>query len=168
MTSSTTVNHNKEERMILTERQYQILQLKCIGLLAAGNSIADISQSEGLTVWHTRQVLDRINKEARDSLLTSMISDRVPLSVEVSLETHRILIKKCMHILNTSKDDRVVLQAAAQISSLVAASNEILSSANMIAGAIKKVLVIHPNPNPNPPTTAAETSIDMITEEEAT
>jgi hypothetical protein len=135
----------KEKNLHLTTRQRQELQLKCLSLLAKGLSIAEIAEVEGITMWHARQVLDRINQEARDSLLSNMVSERVPLQVEISLETNRLLIKKCMSIMYGSKDPRVQLQAAAQISSLTEKNNEILSSSSMIANAIKRVLVVHPS-----------------------
>jgi hypothetical protein len=89
--------------------------------------IREISELEGMTMWHCRQVLDGINQEARQSILTNMISERIPLQMEVALETDRILTRKCMAIMYETKDDRVALQAAAQIGVLVEKSNEILS-----------------------------------------
>ncbi len=145
LTLETTPRNKRASPTIVTERQRQELQLRCISLMAKGLSIAEISEVEGMTIWHTRQLLDRINREARDGILSSMISDRVPLAVEVSLETNRILIKKCMHIMYSSKDERVQLQAAAQISSLNEKNNDILSQSGMIANAIKRVLVVHPS-----------------------
>ena len=66
---------------------------------------------------------------------------------EISLETFRILKAKLFTIMNTSKDQRCVMQAAGQIASLVEKENEILSSSSMIANAIKRVLVLHPTPS---------------------
>lgn len=79
-----------------------------------GMGIRGISELEGMTMWHCRQVLDGINQEARQSILTNMISERIPLQMEVALETDRILTRKCMAIMYETKDDRVALQAAAQ------------------------------------------------------
>jgi hypothetical protein len=144
MTLEPTSNDEKETHLRLTIRQKQLLQLRCLRLMAEGLSVMEIAEKEGLTIWHAKQVLNGINREAREGLLSTMISDRVPLSVEVSLETFRILKARCFSIMRSSKDDRVILQSVAQIASLQEKENEILNSANIIAGAIKKVLILHP------------------------
>ena len=72
--------------------------------------IREISELEGMTMWHCRQVLDGINQEARQSILTNMISERIPLQKEVALENDRILTRKCLAIMYERKDDRVALQ----------------------------------------------------------
>ena len=104
----------------------------------------DIAKQEGINLWHARRCLDAINKEARDSLLSTLVAERVPLAVEVSLETHRILIKKLMYIMNNSKDERCQMQAAAQIASINNQTNDILSMSDRLAHRIQRVLVVHP------------------------
>jgi hypothetical protein len=136
------IEKEPETHLRLTTRQRENLQLRCIRYLSEGCSISDIMKLEGMTMWHVRQTLDGINREARNSIMSNMIADRLPLSIEVRLETIRILIKKCTHIMNSSKDERVILQSCAQIVSLQEKEAEIYSRCKIISDEIKRVLIL--------------------------
>ncbi|SRR5712691_763136 len=115
----------------------QVLELK-----AKGYSVAEISKETGITTWHARQILDTINREAREGLLSTMISDRVPLALEQSLELNRIIIRKSLAIAEETKDPRCKLEALRLAKDTNQASNQILADSVIIAKAVQRSAIV--------------------------
>jgi hypothetical protein len=107
-------------------------------LRAKGYSVVETATEAKISTWKARQILDRINSEAREGLLSSMISDRVPLALEQSLELNRLIIRKALSIAEATKDPRCQLEALRLAKDTNQASNQILADSAIIAKAVQR------------------------------
>jgi len=118
--------------------------VEVLELRAKGYSIPETAIQANISQWKARQILDRINTEAREGLLSSMISDRVPLALEQSLELNRIIIRKALLIASSKVDARCKLEALRLAKDTNQASNQILADSAIIAKAVQRSAISMP------------------------
>jgi DNA-binding CsgD family transcriptional regulator len=119
----------------------QKLALQVLSLSSKGASFRDIAETLQISVGKVEGILDNLNEKAKANLRT-VINDKIAIEFEKSILLLEYLLKRTLIIEETSKDERVRLQAISQSAALTSEKNKLLSDAAKISQEIDKTIVI--------------------------
>src|ERR1700730_17483901 len=86
--------------------------------------------------------LKEINSAAKDDLLESFASTRLPLEWEASLCLNRLIIRRAISISEQAKDYRTQIEALRLASQIQANSNALMADSVVLAQHIKRSVVV--------------------------
>lgn len=120
---------NKDDRR-------QLEKLAILEMAMKGATYREISKTLNVSMGHISSILHDIAVEARDQIEQKWFLETIPLATKISLLKLDAMDKVAWRIVDTSKDDRVVLQALSCISVQDSRRKDILLSTEVIDRAI--------------------------------
>jgi hypothetical protein len=129
-------------KVVLKEKERELLDLQILELSSCGNSIVDISSKLNISTHRVRKGLETVKHEMRSQILSNFVAEATPTAVAETLTLNKIIIKKCFEIENKTSDMRVRLEALRLINQIQMSTNNLISETRTIANAIQRSLLI--------------------------
>jgi hypothetical protein len=130
-----------------TVRQSDILKTRALELKALGYGSIQAAEKLGIGRHRTRILYQEINEEWRERLLSSLLTDSVPLEWATSIELNRIIIRKAFELFDAASDMRVKTECLRLASDTSHRTGLLIGDSQKIGRSISKVLLLHPPTN---------------------
>jgi hypothetical protein len=128
-----------------------MLKAQALELRALGYGSIQAAQKLGVGRHRTRIIYQEINEEWRSRLLSSLLTDAVPLEWATSIELNRLIIRKCWEIYDATADFRVKTECLRLASDTSHRTSLLIGDSQKIGRSISKVLVLSQQQPPSPP-----------------